>query len=339
MIAVVGMAFEARIAARLGVPVVCGGDGRHLERSLARAMAAGCKGLISFGVAGGLAPELKPGHLHHRIERHRRRRRAPDRRALVAAPAAHHSRHGLRTACSACTEPIAFADDKCALASRRPARSRVDMESHVVARAAARHGVPLAVDPRGGRSGRSAPFRARRSPATRPDGTIDPLAVVRSLMRYPRDLIGLIRMSLDARAARATLVQGQCAARPGTRAARFRAACPRLRLRSKPHRPTPHSGSRHSNKKARRTGRAFRFRVGTAALIPPPSDAPARARPRLRGSILRGLLGRLLRLLGVELRQRLLHLLREHVLRGPLVRERDFRRHRTRRSSRRTARS
>ena len=52
MIAVVGMAFEARIAARLGVPVVCGGDGRHLETSLARAMAAGCNGLISFGVAG-----------------------------------------------------------------------------------------------------------------------------------------------------------------------------------------------------------------------------------------------------------------------------------------------
>src|SRR5256885_15832379 len=61
MIVVVGMAFEARIAARLDVPVVCGGDGKHLERSLARAMAAGCKGLISFGVAGGLAPELKPG--------------------------------------------------------------------------------------------------------------------------------------------------------------------------------------------------------------------------------------------------------------------------------------
>src|SRR2546423_15125051 len=61
MIVVVGMAFEARIASRLGVPVICGGDGRYLEGSLARAMAAGCGGLISFGVAGGLAPELKPG--------------------------------------------------------------------------------------------------------------------------------------------------------------------------------------------------------------------------------------------------------------------------------------
>src|ERR1041385_5642499 len=61
MIVVVGMAFEARIASRLGVPVICGGDGRYLEASLARTMAAGCSGLISFGVAGGLAPGLRPG--------------------------------------------------------------------------------------------------------------------------------------------------------------------------------------------------------------------------------------------------------------------------------------
>ena len=40
MIVVVGMAFEARIAAGLGVPVVCGGDGRNLSTALARAMAA-----------------------------------------------------------------------------------------------------------------------------------------------------------------------------------------------------------------------------------------------------------------------------------------------------------
>src|ERR1043166_8325703 len=61
MIVVVGMAFEARIAASLGVPVICGGDGKQLTSRLTHAMAAGCGGLISFGVAGGLAPHLKPG--------------------------------------------------------------------------------------------------------------------------------------------------------------------------------------------------------------------------------------------------------------------------------------
>ena len=102
------------------------------------------------------------------------------------------------------------------------------MESQVVARAAERHGVPLAairvvVDP----VERTIPRSALAG--TRPDGTIDPLGVVRSLMRYPRDLVGLIRMSLDARAARATLVRGSALLGPGLglldarRAARDRA--------------------------------------------------------------------------------------------------------------------
>jgi adenosylhomocysteine nucleosidase len=212
MIVVVGMAFEARIAARLGVPVVCGGDGKNLERSLARAMAAGCKGLISFGVAGGLAPELKPGTciigsgvIVDGEERptdarwsQRLRRIIPD---TVYGPLL-----GVH-------EPIAFAGDKRALHQKTGALG-VDMESHVVARAAAQHGVPLAairvvVDP----VERTIPRSALA--ATRPDGTIDPLAVVRSLMRYPRDLAGLVRMSLDARAARATLVQGSALLGPG----------------------------------------------------------------------------------------------------------------------------
>ena len=76
------------------------------------------------------------------------------------------------------------------------------------------HGVPLAVirvvvDP----VERTIPRSALAG--TRPDGTIDPLAVVRSLMRHPRDLLSLVRMSLDARAARATLVQGSALLGPG----------------------------------------------------------------------------------------------------------------------------
>ena len=212
MIAVVGMAFEARIAARLGVPVVCGGDGRHLERSLARAMAAGCKGLISFGVAGGLAPGLKPGTciigssvIDDGEERptdarwsQRLRRIIPD---TVYGPLLGVHR------------PIAFADDKCALHEKTGALG-VDMESHKVARAAARHGVPLAVirvvvDP----VERTIPRSALAG--SRADGTIDPIAVMRSLARYPRDLIGLIRLSLDTRAARATLLRGRDLLIPG----------------------------------------------------------------------------------------------------------------------------
>ena len=212
MIVVVGMAFEARIASRLGVPVICGGDGRYLEGSLARAMAAGCGGLISFGVAGGLAPSLKPGtciiasSILDDEERRPTDTRWAQRLMRIIPDAVHGPILGVR-------EPIARARDKSAL-HRETGALAVDMESHVVARAAAQHGVPLAairvvVDPVERTIPRSALAGARS------DGSIDPLAVIRSLARYPRDLLGLVRMSLDTRAARATLVRGSALLGPG----------------------------------------------------------------------------------------------------------------------------
>src|SRR5580658_2557379 len=61
VIAFVGMAFEAKIAAGPGVLVFS----RHSRRALAlaakNAARLGYRGIISFGVAGGLASGLKPG--------------------------------------------------------------------------------------------------------------------------------------------------------------------------------------------------------------------------------------------------------------------------------------
>lgn len=212
MIVVVGMAFEARIAEGLGVPIVCGGDGHNLAASLTRAMAAGCGGLISFGVAGGLAPDLKPGTcvvgstILDGDERRQTDMRWAQRLMRIIPGAVYGPIIGVR-------EPIADATDKHALHAQTGALA-VDMESHVVARTAARHGVPVAairvvVDP----AQRTIPRSALAG--TRPDGTIDPLSVMRSLLRYPGDLVALIRMSLDARAARATLVRGSALLGPG----------------------------------------------------------------------------------------------------------------------------
>src|SRR5690349_3558737 len=53
---VVGMGAEARIARRFGFPVATLGGAEAL-------LADGADGLISFGIAGGLAPGLKPGTL------------------------------------------------------------------------------------------------------------------------------------------------------------------------------------------------------------------------------------------------------------------------------------
>ena len=58
---VTGLAFEARIAAGRHTRVICGGDGRMLAASIACAIAGDCRGLISFGIAGGLSPDLRTG--------------------------------------------------------------------------------------------------------------------------------------------------------------------------------------------------------------------------------------------------------------------------------------
>jgi hopanoid-associated phosphorylase len=212
MIVVVGMAFEARIAKSLGVPVVCGGDGQNLAASLSRAMAVGCGGLISFGVAGGLAPDLKPGTcvigstILDQDQKRDTDARWAQRLMRIIPDAVCGPIVGVR-------EPIAHADAKRALHEGTGALA-VDMESHVVARAAQQHGVPVAairvvVDP----AERTIPPSALAG--SRADGTIDALAVMRSLMRNPRDLFGLIQMSFDARAARATLVRGSALIGPG----------------------------------------------------------------------------------------------------------------------------
>ena len=212
MIVVVGMAFEARIAASLGAPVICGGDGKHLAASLTRAMAAGCSGLISFGVAGGLAPQLAPGTcvIGSAILDDGERRVTDARwaqRLLRTIPGAVHG------AIVGVGEPIAHADAKRALHEETGAVA-VDMESHVVARAAAQHGVPVAairviVDP----VKRTIPRAALAG--AQPDGTVDPFAVLLALAGNPRDFIGLVRMALDTRAARATLLRGSALLGPG----------------------------------------------------------------------------------------------------------------------------
>ena len=59
VIALVGLAFEARIAAGPGVLVAC--RGRETADLLRLALGAGCRSIISFGVGGGLEPDLLPG--------------------------------------------------------------------------------------------------------------------------------------------------------------------------------------------------------------------------------------------------------------------------------------
>ncbi len=212
LIVVCGLVAEARIVAGEGVSVLVGGGA---SARLARDLDALCRedrdregrgvpGLISFGVAGGLAPGLAPGTIcvadailtPSGVE--------------IATDAAWRRR--LASALAARTGPFATADAPVAGIGGKAALHRatsaltVDMESHVVAEAAARHDLPLAAlrvvtDP----AGRALPHAA--SVGMRADGRVDLPAILLSLAHDPRQLPGLIRTGLDARLAFASLLR------------------------------------------------------------------------------------------------------------------------------------
>jgi adenosylhomocysteine nucleosidase len=212
LIIVVGLAFEARIAAGRGVSVICSGDGRNLASAVASAIVQArnnredCRGVVSFGVAGGLAPDLLPGTcvVGSSIL-------AGTVRTMTDQEWSHELRLAIPDAVygvlAGVAAPIAHPEAKRALYERTGAIA-VDMESHVVARVAADYGMPMAAvrvitDP----ARRALPQAALA--AMRANGTTDVVAMIRSVMKRPCELSGLARTALDAWAARAALVRGR----------------------------------------------------------------------------------------------------------------------------------
>jgi hopanoid-associated phosphorylase len=204
MIVVVGLAFEARIAALSGLQIVCGGDGQNLQARLHKAIPFGCRGLISFGVAGGLAAHLRPGTCIVGSAIVADEGRLPtdsswSKKLLLAMPGA------ISGVLAGARGPVTTPDAKRAL-HRNSGAIAVDTESHLVALAAAKHGLPMIAirvvcDP----AARRLPEMALR--AIRPDGSTDVSGLLRALIRQPQEIPGLFRIALDARAAHATLVQ------------------------------------------------------------------------------------------------------------------------------------
>jgi hopanoid-associated phosphorylase len=214
VIAVTGMAFEARIVRGEGVEVVYAARADLLERSLRAALAHGCSGILSFGTAGGLAPDLEPGALivADAVEGPLGRftTDAPWSEHLVAAlratPLGASLRRGLM---AGVTAPLTGADDKAAL-HRSSGALAVDMESHIAGAIAAAQGVPFAVcraivDP----ARRTLPPAA--TAGLRDDGSTAIAPILRELLKQPSQLGALLRVAADARAARTALVQARLA--------------------------------------------------------------------------------------------------------------------------------
>jgi hopanoid-associated phosphorylase len=208
-----GLRKEAAILGGPGVTVVAGGgDGARLEREL-EAAAARVSAIVSCGLAGALAPELKagdlvlgsffPGEAHGPITQVPQLdpglRRGSD---LVEALRRHLTNARLGTVTGSDTI-VASVAQKQALHAATGALA-VDMESHIAARVAARHGLPFAIV-------RAISDTADHAlpPAAlvgmRPDGGMALGAVLASLARNPRQLPALIRTGSDAGRAFAAL--------------------------------------------------------------------------------------------------------------------------------------
>jgi adenosylhomocysteine nucleosidase len=204
VIVVTGMAFEAGIAAGPGVVVLTGGAAN--ADAISAAVQLGCRGIISFGIAGGLTPDLKPGacivarSIVTGDRKYNSHREWFDRLRLAIPGSIHADIAGAEV-------PVCSPGDKRKMAVATGAIA-VDMESAGSAIAAFKHKLPFAAlrvvaDP----SHRSLPPAALGG--RRLDGTTDLSAVWRSIVAQPSQLGGLLRLAWDTRIARAAMVRSR----------------------------------------------------------------------------------------------------------------------------------
>jgi len=213
VIIVSGLAREAAIAAGPGITaVVGGGNGQRLARLLDEALARGALGVMSFGIAGGVASGLAAGSL-------------VIAETIVAGEERFAADIGWRDRLAAALPQARVAG---IAGIERPAADRaaklaihaaldvvaVDMESHIAARLAAVRKLPFAA------------LRAIADPAERdlppaallplkPNGSPDLRSVLLSVMRRPAQIPALLRLAFDAEAAFAALLRGRRAFGPG----------------------------------------------------------------------------------------------------------------------------
>jgi adenosylhomocysteine nucleosidase len=205
---VTGLRAEARCLRALNVRIACsGGSSERARTEATRLVAEGAAGLVSFGLAGGLAPDLRSGAvlLPGTI-------RSPDGRSMPTDSAwrerlkALFATGGLRTpggALAGSERIVATVADKRALLEATGAIA-VDMESHEVAAVASATGIPFVViravaDPHD----QVIPQAALET--LRPDGQVRVRAILGGVIRQPDQLMALLRLWRDSAAAFASL--------------------------------------------------------------------------------------------------------------------------------------
>lgn len=196
---VTGLVQEARIAAGPGMTVICSSsDPKQLRALLTVFDPSTIRGVISFGVAGGLDPSLKSGDVVVATEV-----LAGDARWLAGlalneeliAGVALGRRRVVRGGLAGVERVLAARACKAALRSETGAAA-VDMESHIAAAYATEAGLPFAAlrvisDP----ASRALPALAMA--AIKPNGDIDLRKVLSGVARNPLTLRALVSTGID----------------------------------------------------------------------------------------------------------------------------------------------
>jgi adenosylhomocysteine nucleosidase len=203
---VTGLVQEARIAAGPGMIVICSSsDPQQLRALLATLDSTTFRGVVSFGVAGGLDPSLKTGDVVVATEV-----MAGDTKFLadmalneemIASAALKRSRvtrrrrRVVRGGLAGVERVVAASSCKAALHSETGAAA-VDMESHIAAAYAAQAGLPFAAlrvisDP----AHRALPELAQN--AIKPNGDICMRTIMRGVVRNPKTLKELVSTGID----------------------------------------------------------------------------------------------------------------------------------------------
>jgi len=196
---VTGLVQEARIAAGPGMTVICSSsDPQQLRALLTVFDPSTIRGVISFGVAGGLDPSLKSGDVVVATEV-----LAGDTRWLAGLAlneeliesVALGSSRVVRGGLAGVEEVVAASSVKAALHLETGAAA-VDMESHIAAAYAEESGLPFAAlrvisDP----ATRALPALAMA--AIKPNGDIDLRKILRGVARNPLTLRSLVSTGID----------------------------------------------------------------------------------------------------------------------------------------------
>ncbi|UTD26415.1 phosphorylase [Bradyrhizobium sp. WD16] len=196
---VTGLRQEARIAAGPGMTVVCSSSSPRQLREMMTSFDPACvRGIVSFGVAGGLDPELRSGDVVVATEvvTHERRWQAvaAARDGMVSLSGSGRPR--VIGGILAGSEDVVLGPAVKAELRARTGAAAVDMESHIAASYAEDNGLPFAAvrvisDP----ASRSLPALAMD--ALKPDGKVDIWKVMRGIAINPMAIPALVSAGRD----------------------------------------------------------------------------------------------------------------------------------------------